>query len=312
MIASFLKGSISPAALVAALGFAPGLANATAYSFASNQITNSQTQVLSGSVTIGAGDRSNVNQTTYNGAAGPNGSDTVTQPLPNAVDAGQAYSGPNALVVPENTFGYQAGRNAGLDGVRSDSSTSTGNPFVAAGGTVTTGSGSGTSQVNNVSEGQVSGGALGTGDGRNTASSTFKVNVGPGGATLRFSFTDNYALYASTTSAGEVAQTTLGASFTLLNSNGVAFSYAPGALNETGSSIGGGPAFEVNPGPTAFLSGIATLEPGTYNESLRVEAQSNLSSSANANATAISEPASLALVGAGLGAIGLIRRRKRV
>ena len=308
MFVSLPKESMSAAALIVVLGFAPGLANATAYSFASNQITNSQTQVLSGSVTIGTGDRSNVNQTTYNGAAGPNGSDTVTQPLPNAVDAGQAYSGPNALVVPENTFGYEAGKNAGLDGLRSDSSTLSGNPFVAAGGTVTSGSGKGTSQVNNVSEGQVSGGALGTGDGRNTANSTFTVNVGPGGAALQFSFTDDYALYASTTSPGEVAQTTLGVSFTLLNSSGVVFSYAPDALNETGSSIGGGPAFEVNPGPTAFLSGIATLDPGTYNASLRVEAQSNLSSSA----TAISEPASLALVGAGLGAVGLIRRRKRL
>lgn len=308
MVALFPKGPMSIAALVAVLGFAPGVASATAYSFASNEITNSQTRVLSGSVTIGAGDRSNVNQTTYNGAAGPNGSDTVTRPLPNAVDAGQAYSGPNALVVPENTFTYQAGRNTGLDGVRSDSNTLSGNPFVAAGGTVTTGSGKGTSQVNNVSEGQVSDGAFGTGDGRNTANSTFTVNVGPGGATLQFSFTDSYALYASTTSPGEVAQTTLGVSFTLLNSSGVVFSYAPDELNETGSSIGGGPAFEVNPGPTAFLSGIATLDPGTYNASLRVEAQSNLSSSA----TAISEPASLALVGASLGFVGLIRRRKRL
>lgn len=308
MVASFPKGSVSVAALIAALGFAPGVASATAYSFASHEITNSQTQVLSGSVTIGAGDRSNVNQTTYNGVAGPNGSDTVTRPLPNAVDAGQAYSGPNGLVVPENTFTYQAGRSAGLVGLRSDSNTLSGNPYVATGGTVTSGSGSGTSQVNDVSEGLVSGGALGTGDGRNTANSTFKVNVGPGGATLRFSFTDNSALYASTTSPGDVAQATLGISYTLLNGSGVVFSYAPDTLNITGSSIGGGPAFEVNPGPIAFMSGIATLEPGTYNASLRVESQSNLSSSA----TDISEPASLALVGVGLGAVGLIRRRKRL
>ena len=43
MAASFPKGSMNAAALTAVLGFAPGLANATAYSFASNQITNSQT-----------------------------------------------------------------------------------------------------------------------------------------------------------------------------------------------------------------------------------------------------------------------------
>ena len=305
MAKSFWNQAIDTVALATALCLSSGTAHATAYSFASNTITNSQTQVLSGSVAVGTGDRSTVNQTTYNGAAGPNGVSTVTLPLPNPVDAAQAYSGPNALVVPENTFSYQAGRDAGLIGLRSDSNTLTGNPFVAAGGTVTTGSGTGTSRIENVAEGQVNG-ALGTGDGRNTANSTFAINVGPGGATLRFSFTDDYALFASTTNPGEVAQATLGASYTILNSSGTVFVFAPVTLNITGSSIGGGPSFNVNPGPIAYQSDIATLEPGSYNISLRIEAQSNLNSP-----TAVTEPDSLPLIAAGLGVLGLIRWRKR-
>lgn len=311
------KVHVTLLASAAVFGFGSGAANAVAYSFVKNEITNFQIRVLSGDLTVGfgSGSRGNINQTTFNGEAGPNGSRSMIQLVPNSADAPQAYSGPNGFVVPENTYTDQAGRLAGLNGTRADANTLTGSPFVQAGGTVTGARGTGTPQVNNVAEAQTGANEdRGTADARNTLNTEFVVSVAPGGASLQFSFTDDYALFASTTDTGEVAQATTGNAFTILNNNGVVFDYAPNEINLTGSSIGGGAAFDVNPGPTDFTSSIASLAAGRYNISVRSESQLNVVSFPTNPPviTDVSEPTSFALLGAGLVGLGMIRRRKAV
>ena len=284
-------------------------ANATAYGFASNLITDFQILVDSGSITSSTTtERTNTNQTTFNDSAGPNGSQTVNTRTSTPSDALQAYSGPNGNVVGQNNYGFQAGNAAGLWGSRADSDVGSGTSFVANGGTVSSG-GTGITAINSVAEALGLSNDVATGDGRNTRVGQF--TVGPDGATLRFKFNDTVALGASTSQSGDASQVTVGNDFEI--SGPTNFSYLPSAINLTQSSANGLNAISYQPGQQLFLSPEVILTPGLYNYSRRNESQVNLQGGdivQGDNIVDVPEPATLGLVAAALGALALFQRRR--
>ena len=277
-------------------------ANATAYGFVSNQITNFQILVDSGSITNSTTtERTNTNQTTFNGSAEPNGSETVNTRSSIPSDALQAYSGPNANVVSQNNYTFQAGQSAGLLGTRADTNVGSGSSFVANGGTVSS-SGTGITAINSAAEALGTSSDVATGDARNTRVGQF--TVGPNGASLRFSFNDAVALSASTSLSGDVSQVTLGNDFEITGPTN--FSYLPSLINLTQSSVNGLNTINYQPGVQSFVSPEAVLAPGLYNYSRRNESQVNLQG--GTDIVDVPEPMSLALLGSGLLAVGLFRR----
>lgn len=279
-------------------------ANATAYGYASNQITNFQILVDSGSIiTSTTSERTNTNQTTFNGSAGPDGSQTVNSRTSTPSDALQAYSGPSANVVGQNNYTFQAGQSAGLLGSRADTDVGFGSSFVANGGAVNN-SGTGITAINNVAEALGTSNDVATGDARNTRVGQF--TVGSDGATLRFSFNIAVALSASTSLSGDVSQVTIGNDFEITGPTD--FSYLPSPINLTRSSANGLNAINYQPGVQSFVSPEAVLLPGLYNYSRRNESQINLQGAANI--VDVPEPVSIAVLAAALAALTFIRRRR--
>lgn len=266
------RTTASLAAVAAIACMQPADASATAYGFATNEITNFQILVDSGSITTSSTtERTNTNQTTFNGNAGPDGSHTVNSRNSVPSDALQAFSGPNANVVGENNYTFRAGQTAGLLGSRGDSNVGAGRSFTSNGGTVNN-SGTGITAINSVAEALGTSSDVATGDARNTRVGQF--TVGPDGATLHFSFNAAVALSASTSLSGDVSQVTVGNDFEITGPTN--FSYLPSAINLTQSSANGLNTIDYQSGVQSFVSPEAILAPGLYNYSRRNETQVNL------------------------------------
>lgn len=278
-------------------------ANATAYGFVSNQITNFQILVDSGSIinspTV---QRTNTNQTTFNNNAGPNGSQSVNARRSEPSDALQAFTGPNASVVGQNNYTFQAGGLAGIQGSRADSSVGPGVSFVANGGTVSNG-GTGITTIDSVTEALGTSDDVATGDARSTRVGQFQV--GSSGATLRFSFNSIVALLASTSLIGDVSQVTIANDFEITGPTN--FKYLPPSINLTQSSANGLNVINYQPGNQLFVSPEAVLLPGLYNYSRRNETQINLQG--GTAGVDVAEPTSIALLASALVSLGLLRRR---
>ena len=109
-----LQTTASIVLALAAFGFGvTGMAHATPYAFASNQITNFQIQSAAGTIANVSGARNTLNSAIYGTA---NGVTQDPEPIPNASDALQATAGPGPFPGQNNYVRFQ-GQGA-LDGAR--------------------------------------------------------------------------------------------------------------------------------------------------------------------------------------------------
>jgi hypothetical protein len=272
----------------AALAIAPSVAHATPYAFASNDITGlTITGIPLADITSAT---TNVNDSAiFAGSAGStnqgNGIVGAALTIP------QAYSGPGTA--PPAVFTAVGPGN--FIGTRADADIGAGN------------AGSGGVSVRNVAEGY--GAAQGNSVGNNSSTITFHV-VGTGSA-VTLSFNDAYMLIASTAAApNETASASITNTFSVTNSSGVQVStYAPGAINAHIGSGAGVPPTNTYSGSGPFTFTTPTLAAGeTYNISL---ASASLENILPGTTRPVPEPASIAILGAGLLGLGLTFRRKR-
>jgi len=214
--------------------------------------------------------------------------------------------------VAENFFG-QAYKAAAVNSLRADSLD---NAFAGGGGNVA---------ETRLVTGPAGGSTSGFGKLNSTNTSTIGISVGAG-TVLQVTFDVTPGLEASTSALiGESATATIASSVSITRTDGTTvFSFAP---NGTGGDVTGGVAtsdpFSLNrtiastsgtpadntffPGTGTFTATTGPLNAGFYNI---VIGQSSTVNATIGAPTATPEPASLAVLGAGLVGLGFLRRKK--
>ena len=274
-------------ALVATVAAAPFAARATPYAYASNQITGlTVTFAGGGSVMPTTATTSISDSAQFNGynISGFQANGVVG----NGLTISQAYSGPGPA--PGATYTPQG--PGSFTGARSNASIGAGS--ASAGGV----------SVSNVAEAY--GNALGNSVGTNNAAISFQV-TGTGQA-LTVSFSDLVQLTASTAAlTGETANAAIQNNFSITpqGSSTPFATFSPGDLNRQIASAAGAPPTN-NVGPTSYFETFtsAPLTSGViYNIALTSTASETIQPG---RTTPTPEPASLALMGAGLAALGFV------
>ncbi len=271
-------------------------AHATAYAYGNINFTNLTLSGLTApGVTLNSANvttRDSASYPSFAAASNPVGPTNPDNPLTAGSDAPQAFSGPGPAPA-QNTY-TQALLNS--FGARGDAQLV---------GNLLTGAGTG---ANDVAEGRLTtpgsaASTAGTSTGFNVVLSTGTTQT----FTLAFNASDNVT--ASTTAAGEIASASVSASFTVSGAGIGTQIYSPDSLNTSITSTGGNGNNTIANASAPFTFSV-TLNPGTYQFSLLSGAQEQVTVPTPPTPNPVPEPASMALLGAGLAAIGLVRRRR--
>lgn len=255
-----------------------GQAQADAYAYSSNTITN----FLITGVTFQNSSTTSAGSSTLNG---------VDESFSGALDTAPAYNGTGTH--PANNVFSALGQinNYG----RGDALISNPNVLAAPGGA-----------ANNVAEAFVTSGNRATGDGTNILSGSF--TVGEGGTTLNASMTADPFMEVwlnGSVSPGSFADATMSFTMTILsaiNGSTVAEWTVP-AIDHVMSALELGDHFTYDPAAENYTFGTNLLA-GDYRIAI------NMAEGVSVQSTTIPEPGSIALLGMGLACLGFMRNRK--